>query len=349
MGIKAFIAGCEGHVLSAQERDFFRAEQPWGFILFGRNIAEPDQVKALTDSLRDCAGRADTPILIDQEGGRVRRLRPPHWPDYPAGRALGDVYGADNEAGLRAAWCQGRLMASDLAAIGVNVDCAPVLDVPQPEAHEVIGDRAYSTQPYEVARIGRALADGLLAGGVLPVIKHVPGHGRANVDSHADLPIVDTHPGILGCTDFYPFMQLADLPMAMTAHVVYSGFDANRAATASGRMIEEIIRGWIGFDGLLMSDDVSMHALSGDYGERTQSVFAAGCDIVLHCNGDMAQMRAVAEAAPELAGKAAYRAHKALEWLKPAEPGDLAALREELENLVKMAPAAEPQMAAQQS
>jgi len=337
MGIKAFIAGCSGKRLTAQERDFFIAQNPWGFILFGRNVETPDQVRALTAELRDCTGRADAPILIDQEGGRVRRLRPPHWPDYPAGRVLGNIYRADRDGGLRAAWLQSRLMAMDLMALGINVDCLPVLDVPVEGAHDVIGDRAYSHHPYEVAVMGRAAADGLLAGGVLPVIKHIPGHGRAAADSHLELPVVDTHPAELGCTDFYPFMQLADLPLAMTAHVVYSGFDPALAATFSPVMVGEIIRGWLGYDGLLMSDDLSMQALSGDFAHRTRSSFAAGCDVVLHCNGSMAEMAAVAEACPVLEGKAAWRARVAMERAGKPQQADEAALRAEFAQLLAAA------------
>jgi beta-N-acetylhexosaminidase len=333
MRIKAFIAGISGKSLSEAEKVFFRANMPWGFILFGRNIADPDQVLALTNELRALSRREDLPILIDQEGGRVARLRPPHWPAYPPGRVLGDIYRRDSDAGLRAAFLQSRLMAMDLRRIGVNVDCLPVLDVPVEGAHDVIGDRAYSYQPYEVAQVARAACDGLLAGGVLPVIKHIPGHGRAFADSHKELPVVNTHPAILGCTDFYPFMQLADMPMAMTAHVVYSGFDPHNPATTSPLMIQRIIRGWLGYDGLLMSDDLSMQALSGDFAERARSSFAAGCDVVLHCNGVMEEMEAIAAVCPELSGEPARRARQTMTWLSAPEPCDEASLREEFAGL----------------
>ncbi len=330
MRIKAFIAGISGKALTDEERSFFVDHSPWGFILFARNIADPLQVQALTDELRALTGRADTPILIDQEGGRVARLRPPNWPSYPTGRFLGELYRRDREIGLRATWLQSRLIAFDLAALGINVDCLPVLDVPVEGAHDVIGDRAYSHQPFEVAEIGRAACDGLLAGGVLPVIKHIPGHGRAFADSHLALPVVDTNPAVLGCTDFYPFMQLADMPLAMTAHVVYSGFDAQNPATLSRRMIQQIIRGWLGYDGLVMSDDLSMHALSGDFGERTVAAFAAGCDVVLHCNGKMDEMVQIAAATPELQGEAARRARQALDRLGEGNfVGNEQVLREE--------------------
>ncbi|MFZ1814185.1 MAG: beta-N-acetylhexosaminidase [Rhizobiaceae bacterium] len=337
MGIKAFIAGCSATALTDEEKEFFRAENPWGYILFARNIDNPDQVRDLVGQMRECAGRADAPVLIDQEGGRVQRLRPPHWPSYPTGRTLGDIYRKDADKGLRAAWLQSRLIAFDLSALGINVDCLPVLDTPVEGAHDVIGDRAYSFRPYEVAQMGRAACDGLFAGGVLPVIKHIPGHGRACADSHLELPIVDEHPAILGCTDFYPFMQLADMPLAMTAHVVYSGFDAQNPATSSRRLVDEIIRGWLGFEGLLMSDDLSMQALSGDFSYRTQSAFAAGCDVVLHCNGNMGEMREIAANTPELDGEAAHRAFLALDrlvsWQRDAQE-DEAALRDEFAQLL---------------
>ncbi len=334
MGIKAFIAGCAGLTLSVEERAFFREESPWGFILFARNIAEPEQVRALTAQLRELSGRTDTPILIDQEGGRVQRLRPPHWPAYPPARTFGTIFRDDAERGLRAAWLQSRVIAHDLRELGINVDCLPVLDTPVAGAHDIIGDRAYSDRPDEIARIGRAACEGLLAGGVLPVIKHIPGHGRARADSHLELPVVDAAQAELGCTDFYPFLQLADMPLAMTAHVVYSQFDARHPATNSRKVIKGVIRGWLGFDGLLMSDDLSMAALSGDYSQRAKRSFGAGCDVVLHCNGDMAQMREVAAASPMLKGAAARRTRQALQRLIPPQPADIAALRTEFARLI---------------
>lgn len=333
MRIKAFIAGMSGKALTDEERLFFGDNPPWGFILFARNVDNPTQLRALTDELREISGREDVPILIDQEGGRVARMRPPHWPSYPPGRVLGNVYRRDPDAGLRAAWLQSRLIALDLRKCGINVDCLPVLDVPVEGAHDVIGDRAYSYQPHEVAHVARAASEGLLAGGVLPIIKHIPGHGRAFSDSHKELPVVDTHPSILGCTDFYPFTQLADMPMAMTAHVVYSGLDPANPATTSRFIIERVIREWLGFDGLLMSDDLSMQALSGDFATRAKSAFAAGCDVVLHCNGVMDEMRAIAPECPELSGEAARRASHAMTFLRDPEPVDEDALREEFARL----------------
>ncbi len=333
MRIKALIAGVYGKSLTAEDLVFFKDNPPWGYILVARNVEEPAQLLSLTDELRALSGRPDVPILIDQEGGRVARLRPPHWPSYPPGRVLGQIYHRNAEAGLRAAFLQSRLIALDLAKVGVNVDCLPVLDVPVEGAHDVIGDRAYSYQPYEVATIARAACDGLLAGGVLPIIKHIPGHGRAFADSHKELPVVDTSPCVLACTDFYPFMQLSGMPMAMTAHVVYSALDPENPATNSPILIGRIIRGWIGFDGLLMSDDLSMQALSGDFAHRTHSAFAAGCDVVLHCNGVMEEMREIASACPELDGEAARRARAAMNWLRKPEPADEVALRKEFEGL----------------
>ena len=333
MRIKAFIAGVSALSLTTEEKQFFTAHQPWGFILFARNIADPEQVASLTAQMRSLTGRRNTPILIDQEGGRVQRLRPPHWPAYPSGRLLGEIFSRDPRQGRRAAFLQSRLMALDLTRIGVNVDCLPVLDVPVEGAHDVIGDRAYSHQPWEVAQIARAACEGLLAGGVLPVIKHIPGHGRAAADSHREMPVVNTDAAILGCTDFYPFMQLADMPMAMTAHVVYSGIDAANPATNSKLMIKKIMRGWLGFDGLLLSDDLSMQALSGDFSQRTKSAFAAGCDVVLHCNGVMEEMIAIAQATPELSGAAARRASQALSWLATPEALDEDHARDEFAGL----------------
>jgi beta-N-acetylhexosaminidase len=334
MTTKAWIAGVAGHSLTGEEKQFFRDHEPWGFILFARNIFDPSQVRALTSEMRAITGREDTPILIDQEGGRVQRLRPPHWASYPTGRALGALHARDPGQGRRAAWLQSRLIALDLERLGINVDCLPVLDVPVAGAHDVIGDRAYSHQPYEVALLARSACEGLMDGGVLPVIKHIPGHGRAFSDSHKELPVVDTNPAILGCTDFYPFMQLADMPLAMTAHVVYSGFDRENPATTSRFMVQTIIRGWLGYDGLLMSDDLSMQALSGDFAHRTQSSFAAGCDVVLHCNGAMNEMREIAAHCPVLADEAERRARHALLRIRPAEPVDEGSLRAEFAELM---------------
>jgi len=333
MGIKSFIADCEGLKLTAEERDFFREENPWGFIVFARNIETPEQLKALTDDMRDCVGRDNVPILVDQEGGRVRRMRPPHWQDYCNGRVLGQVYLDSPQNGLRAAWLHARLMAADMYASGITVDCLPVLDVPVEGAHDVIGDRAYATDPKVVAAMGRSASEGLVAGGVLPVIKHIPGHGRAGVDSHHELPVVDAGLDLLMEADFAPFKALCDLPMAMTAHVIYSQLDADNPATTSGKIIADIIRDHMGFDGLLMSDDITMQALSGDYSQRTQRAFAAGCDVVLHCNGNMEERRIVAANSPLLSGTALARAGRVGELFQPPEAADLGELRSELDQL----------------
>jgi beta-N-acetylhexosaminidase len=323
----ACILGCAGPVLAAEEAAFFRDARPWGFILFGRNIENPDQVRALVAALRDSVGRADAPVLIDQEGGRVARLPPPLWPAYPPGRAYGDLARADASLGREAAWLGGRLIAHDLAALGVTVDCAPVLDVPAPGAHDIIGDRAYGEDPVLVADLGRSFADGLLAGGVLPIVKHIPGHGRAGADSHLELPVVAADLADLAARDFAPFRTLADLPMAMTAHVVYAAVDASEPATTSAAVIERVIRGAIGFDGLLVTDDLSMRALSGDVETRARRSRDAGCDVVLHCNGDAAQMRAVVAGAGRLEGRAEERAAAALARLAPPAAFDAAAAR----------------------
>ena len=312
---KAMIVGCSGLSLTDAEVAFVRRERPWGLILFGRNIGTPDQIKTLTADFREVAERADAPVFIDQEGGRVQRIREPIASRYPPGAVIGDVYRRDAEAGLRAARSLSRLHAADLLPLGVNADCLPVLDVPVEGAHDVIGDRAYSSDPGVVAALGMQAAMGLLDGGVLPVIKHIPGHGRAGADSHLELPVVDAPLDALRECDFAPFRALNSMPMAMTAHVIYSEIDPDQPATTSPKVVDEIIRGEIGFDGLLMSDDVSMRALSGDFASRTESVFGAGCDLVLHCNGDMEEMQAVASRTPVLDGLAASRAEKALQRL----------------------------------
>ena len=312
---KSMILGCSGKSLTAEEIRFYRDERPWGFILFARNIGEPEQIKDLVQALRDSVDRPTAPVFIDQEGGRVQRLRPPLAPNYPAGAALGAIYGQDREAGLRAAWLLARLHAFDLTRFGITADCLPVLDVPIEGASDVIGSRAYGMVPAGVAALGRAAADGLIAGGMLPVMKHIPGHGRAFCDTHFELPTVDAPLQELREHDFAPFKALNDLPAAMTAHVVYSALDPNNPATTSKKVIEEVIRGEIGFDGLLMSDDTSMKALSGDFPTKAASILAAGCDLVLHCNGVMEEMAGIASRTTILTGKALERAERALDCI----------------------------------
>jgi len=321
----AAILGCSGLTLSREEQAFFRAEKPWGFILFARNVETPDQVRRLVEALRETVGRSDAPILIDQEGGRVQRLGPPHWGKYPPGRAYGELTGNDPLLRREITRLGARLLAHDLAALGINVDCVPVLDVPDPAGHEIIGDRAYGQTPDAVALLGRAAAEGLIAGGVLPIIKHIPGHGRAKADSHLELPVVDTPWDELEGRDFAPFKVCSDMPMAMTAHVIYSAVDRKRPATTSKKVMKRVIREAIGFDGLVMSDDLSMKALDGSFSERAKASLAAGCDVVLHCNGDMAEMKAVLAGTGALKGRAGRRADAALARIvKAPEPFDAA-------------------------
>ena len=334
MGSRAFITGISGTTLTPDERAFLRDRNPWGFILFKRNVETPSQVADLVRQLSECVSNPGAPVLIDQEGGRVQRLSPPHWPVYPPGAVFGALYDQDRSAGLEAAYLASRLIAADLADLGITVDCLPLADVPVPGSDAVIGDRAYGTSPAKVAEIARAVTNGLVEGGVLPVLKHIPGHGRATADSHAALPTVDTTVSELALTDFAAFKPLADLSMAMTAHVVFSALDAAHPATTSATIIEQVIRGSIGFQGLLMSDDVSMNALEGSIAERTRAIFAAGCDMVLHCNGKLEEMRDVAEETPELAGEALDRARRALASRRAPEPFDRQAARAELEVLM---------------
>jgi beta-N-acetylhexosaminidase len=337
MSTRAFITGVSETDLTAAERELIRAERPWGFILFKRNIDTPAQVSSLVQELRSLVGRADAPVLIDQEGGRVQRLGPPHWPVYPPGAVFGSLYDIDSALGLAAARLSARLIAADLADLGINVDCLPLADVPVSGADAVIGNRAYGTEPAKVAAIARAVTDGLEQGGVLPVLKHIPGHGRATADTHFKLPTVDAGRDELMRTDFAAFKPLADLPMAMTAHVVFSAFDPAHPATTSATMIEQVIRGAIGFQGLLMSDDVSMNALAGTIAERTRAIVAAGCDMVLHCNGNIDEMREVVSHTPELTGKALERADRTLAARRPPQPLDRAAAWAELDALIARA------------
>jgi len=335
MPSRAFITGVSGPELTASERGFLRAERPWGFILFKRNVDAPGQVARLVAQLRETVGEPDAPVLIDQEGGRVQRLGPPHWPAYPPGAVFGSLYDRDPALGLKAAQLSNRLIAADLAELGITVDCLPLADVPVTGADAVIGNRAYGTEPAKVAAIARAVTDGLEQGGVLPVLKHIPGHGRATADSHFRLPRVDTAREELERTDFAAFIPLADLPMAMTAHVVFCALDSAQPATTSATIIQQVIRGGIGFQGLLMSDDVSMNALAGSIAERTRAIVGAGCDMVLHCNGKLDEMREVASQTPELSGKALERAVKALASRKPPQPFDRRTARAELDALVQ--------------
>jgi beta-N-acetylhexosaminidase len=312
--IGAFIAGCEGIELNSSERDFFTKSNPWGLILFKRNVKSTQQLSELAASFRECVKRRDAPVLIDQEGGRVQRLSPASgdWRVYPPARSFSNLYAAEPVAALRAARACGRLMADDLAKAGITVDCIPVLDVPQPGMTEAIGSRTYGLTPEMIIALSAAHVSGLTAGGVLPVMKHMPGHGRATVDSHLELPVTDASREELAESDFVTFAALAHLPMGMTAHVVYTSIDKDNPATQSKRVIAKVIRTQIGFDGLLMTDDLSMQALKGTLKDRAALSIAAGCDIALHCNGVMHEAEQVAEASGYLTGKALRRAKAAL-------------------------------------
>ncbi|MGB1360989.1 MAG: beta-N-acetylhexosaminidase [Alphaproteobacteria bacterium] len=292
--ISSVIFGVSGTSLSQQEKDFFSKVNPFGFIVFARNIENPQQLKSLTDEMRQCTGREKTLILIDQEGGRVQRMTEPHWKKYPAQRPLGDLYKTDKELAKQNAFDIAREIAGDLTAVGINVDCLPLLDVPISGADDIIGDRAFSTNPDVVAMLGKSQADGLLAGKVLPIIKHIPGHGRAMCDSHLDLPVVDTDMATLQNTDFKPFKANNNYPMAMTAHIIFNAIDDKNTITQSKTGID-FIRNEIGFKGLIMTDDLSMKALKGSYGDKTKACLNAGCDLILHCNGEMNEMAEIAE------------------------------------------------------
>ncbi len=330
MAARAVIFGCGGTTLTPEELRFFTSRDPWGFILFARNVENPEQLRALTDSLRQAVGR-DAPVLIDQEGGRVARLRGPHWREWEP--ALDECqHFSDIDARARAMRLRYRLMAGELRSVGIDVNCAPVLDLVQEYSHAVLKNRCYGPDMQGVAITGRAVAEGLMEGGVLPVIKHMPGQGRADLDSHMNLPVVSTTHTELTNTDFAPFRALADLPMAMSAHVIYSDIDPTAPATLSPRM-NVIMRQEIGFDGLLMTDDLSMHALTGPFGKRAENALAAGCDVVLHCNGDPNEMVPVADAVPLLEGRSLERANAALALRQDPQPADFEALEAEYAEL----------------
>ncbi len=311
------IYGLAGKILSADEAAFFRETKPWGFILFARNIEDPAQVRSLTAALRATVDDDRAPILIDQEGGRVARLKPPHWRIRPPAARFGEAWRGNAEGAREATYLNARLIAQELVALGINVDCLPLLDVPQPGSHDIIGDRAFGADPALVIDLGRAQIQGLIEGGVLPIMKHIPGHGRAGADSHLALPRVTTGPEELSAVDFVTFRSLDSCPMAMTAHVVYDSIDPQRPATTSPKVIRDVIRGEIGFDGLLMSDDLSMKALDGPLNARAKAALFAGCDVVLHCNGDMVEMTDVAKEAGTLEGASLRRADHALSLLQP--------------------------------
>ena len=330
------IYGCAGTVLGESERKFFRDAQPWGFILFARNIHDRDQIRALVDALRETVGDKTAPVLIDQEGGRVARLKPPGWKERPPAARFGAVYATQHEAALEAVYLNARLIAHDLAEVGINVDCLPVLDVPVEGADAVIGDRAFAFEPTAIIDLGRAQIEGLMEGGVLPIMKHIPGHGRATADSHHALPRVATEAEQLSATDFVTFRSLDMCPMAMTAHVVYEAIDPQRPATTSPKVIRDVIRGEMGFDGLLISDDLSMNALDGPLSVRTKAALFAGCDVVLHCNGKMDEMMEVASEVKPLEGQALRRAEHALSHLSAPQPFDPIAAEARLTELLSV-------------
>jgi beta-N-acetylhexosaminidase len=314
MPVGAFISGCSGTELSDAETAFFARANPWGLILFKRNCETPAQVKVLTAAFRSAVARKDAPVFIDQEGGRVQRMGPPvpAWRKYPAAEEYGKLYEKCPLHAVRATRLVGRLMAEDLESVGITANCAPVLDLPREDTTAAISSRAFSSKPAAALMLARAYADGLMEGGVLPVMKHIPGHGRAVVDSHYELPVIKASRPELESHDFYPFAAMASCPMAMTAHVVLTAIDADHPATQSVRVIKDVIRKQLGFNGLLMTDDLSMKALSGSMSEKTAASLKAGVDVVLHCNGVLAEMEEVAAAAGALKGKALARAKAAL-------------------------------------
>ncbi len=332
---QAAILGCSTTGLSAVERNFFRDADPLGFILFERNCRSRAQVRRLINDLRDCVERADAPILIDQEGGRVARLKPPEWPAHPPAGVFAEMARTDMEKARRAARLNARLIADELAGLGVTVNCAPVLDIPQSGADPIIGDRAAGDTVELAVALGEAACEGFLDGGILPVIKHIPGHGRANVDSHKALPVVDTPLEDLEAVDFAPFRALNNMPWAMTGHVLYKVLDDTLPATMSGHVIKRVIREGIGFDGLLISDDLSMEALSGNMENLAESSVAAGCDVVLHCNGDIDEMRAVVEGCGRLGTISRQRFERAEAMRRRADELDTVAAARYLNELLK--------------
>jgi beta-N-acetylhexosaminidase len=328
------IFGCAGVGLSAEERAFFRDVRPWGFILFGRNIGEPSQIRRLVSSLRETVDDAAAPVLIDQEGGRVARLTPPHWKLRPPALRFAELHGVAPEEAREAAYLNARLIARDLTDLGINVDCLPVLDVPVDGAHDIIGDRAYGHDPSVIIDLGRAVIEGMMDGGVAPVMKHIPGHGRAGADSHLELPHVSASADELSASDFVTFRSLNHCPMAMTAHVVYEAIDAQRPATTSPKLIRDVIRGEIGFGGLLMSDDLSMQALTGSLDYRAKASLFAGCDVVLHCNGNLAEMREISAELKPLEDIHLKRAEAALAPLSKALEFDIQAAEDRVAALL---------------
>ena len=330
------IFGCSGTVLSEEEIIFLSSVNPYGFILFDRNISEPQQLRNLTNQLREVLNRPRLPILIDQEGGRVTRLRPPNWATTPSAGALVEKFVNQPELAAESIRLNSRLIAHDLIISGISVACMPVLDLVIPGGHEVIGDRAYSADPHQVSQYGRAACEGLLECGVLPIIKHIPGHGRSTVDSHLVLSRVDTKIVTLAMADFLPFRELREMPMAMTAHIVYSEVDPVLPATLSPDVIGGVIRNTIAFEGLLITDDIGMGALSGNLGDRAAMALEAGCDVILHCSGDLPEMKEVASAVPSMAEDSRGRALRCEAMLRDGVPlSDSSSDRRELIKLLQ--------------
>lgn len=334
--LSAVIFGVKGTSLTPDEIALFKSIRPYGYILFTRNTESPEQVKALVNSLKDLSGRDRLPVLIDQEGGRVARLKPPHWRKYPPAATFAGLAAGDLESAKKAVYTNARLMAEELYNLGITVDCAPLADLPVQGAHDVIGDRAFGYEAQQVIALAQAQADGLMDSGIVPVLKHIPGHGRAFCDSHHELPVVEESLEVLRKTDFVPFKALAHLPMAMTAHVLYTAIDNERMATVSPAAIE-LIRGELGFKGLLMSDDLSMKAMKGNFTQRARDVIAAGCDVVLHCNGDMGEMNAIADGLSDLTNESATRAYAAMQKVGQPKPFDVAAATSYLAQLLPQA------------
>lgn len=328
------IFGCAGLQLSIDERALFRAIRPPGLIVFERNCSSPDQLRALVDDFRDCVDDETALVLIDQEGGRVSRLKPPHWRHPPPSGVFANLARSNPEAAVEATELNARLIATELFNLSINVDCTPVLDLPEDNADPIIGDRAFGTTPEQVIRLGEAVCNGMLDGGVLPVIKHAPGHGRAGVDSHKALPVVEADQKDLTGHDFTPFGALAHMPLAMTAHVVYTAFDQDHPATTSSLIIQDIIRGHIGFDGWLISDDLSMDALRGDLSARANAALSAGCDVALHCNGRLDEMSQIATHTPHLSASSLRRLQIAKECLKAPQAFDNDAALSRLDELL---------------
>lgn len=336
----ALIVGVAGTQLSRDEAAFLKEAQPAGVILFARNLIDHAQIRALISDMRAAVGAEDLLVLIDQEGGRVQRLRPPLGRALPPAAAYGRLYADDRDAAVAAAYDATRLLAADLVDLGINTDCAPVLDVPVPGAHDIIGDRAYGQSVEQVVALAKAVGEGFIAGGVVPVIKHIPGHGRATADSHLSLPVVDAPRAELAATDFASFKALNAMPAAMTAHVVFRDIDAAEPASTSLIVTRDIIRGHIGFDGLLMSDDLTMKALSGPMRVRAEAVIAAGSDLALHCSGDLPEMLLAAAGAGSLGGRAAERFDAAVKVTKATRPFDSAAAEAQLAKVLAIAAAA---------